>query len=55
MHDILFDPQTSGGLFISVGAAKTDELLSRLHDAGVIEATIVGEVIPEPKGKVSII
>jgi len=52
MSDILFDPQTSGGLLISVSAAKAGTLLSRLHEAGVVEAAIIGEVIEQPKGRI---
>ena len=52
MIDILFDPQTSGGLLISVTQEKADELLNRLKKAGVEEAVIIGEVMPEPKGKI---
>ena len=55
MRDLLFDPQTSGGLFISVSSAKSEKLLSKLHDAGVIAAAIVGEVTGEPEGKVSVV
>ena len=51
MSDILFDPQTSGGLLISVSAAKAEVLLSRLHEAGVVEAAIIGEVIKQLKGR----
>ena len=47
MLDILFDPQTSGGLFISVSTPKADMLLSGLHKAGVLEAAIVGEVVAQ--------
>ena len=49
MLDILFDPQTSGGLFISVSTPKADMLLSGLHKAGVLEAAIVGEVVAQPR------
>jgi selenide,water dikinase len=49
VQDVLFDPQTSGGLFIAVSAAKANLLLSRLHEAGVVEARIVGEVVGQPK------
>jgi len=54
MLDILFDPQTSGGLLISVSAAKAELLLSRLHEAGVVEATIIGEVTKQPKERIVI-
>jgi selenide, water dikinase len=55
MHDILFDPQTSGGLFMSVPAAKAEMLLERLKGAGVEEAAIIGEAVENPKGTVSVV
>ena len=54
MQDILFDPQTSGGLLISVSAAKAELLLTRLHEAGVTEAAIIGEVVEQPMGRIVI-
>jgi selenide,water dikinase len=41
---LLFDPQTSGGLLISVPAEEADSLLRDLHARGIAEAGIVGEV-----------
>ena len=43
-RDILFDPQTSGGLLISVAAESADMLAAELTNAG-IQATFVGRVI----------
>lgn len=43
MEEILFDPQTSGGLLVAVGAAEADALLNDLQKAGA-PAAIVGEV-----------
>ena len=48
IRDVLFDPQTSGGLLISIGADRADNLLARLREAGVSEAAIIGEVTEEP-------
>ena len=42
--DILFDPQTSGGLLFSVPAAEGPDLVKALHDVDVEGATIVGAV-----------
>jgi selenide,water dikinase len=53
-RDILFDPQTSGGLLISVPADRALKMLDRLHQAGVIKAAIIGEVVAKPKGKIII-
>ncbi len=50
--DILYDAQTSGGLFISVEGEKAQRLLEQLHAKGVQLAAIIGEVIEEPKGRI---
>ncbi len=54
LADILFDPQTSGGLLIAVAPEKADTLLGRLHGAGVEEAAVIGEVVAAPKGKITV-
>lgn len=53
--DILFDPQTSGGLLISVPNQKADDLLTRLHERNVHEAAIIGEIVAEPKERILVI
>jgi len=55
MADILFDPQTSGGLLISVSRDKVAGLLKNLHRAGIAEAAIIGEVVAKPKQKIAVI
>lgn len=52
LADILFDPQTSGGLLMAVAPDKADILLKKLHRAGVRAATIVGELTSQPQGKI---
>ena len=52
LADILFDPQTSGGLFIAVTPEKAEKLLASMHREGIPEAALVGEVVAEPKGKI---
>jgi selenide,water dikinase len=44
-EELLFDPQTSGGLLLSVPAAQGDDLLAALKKAGVDAAAHVGEVV----------
>ena len=44
--EVAFDPQTSGGLLIAVPESQVAALVARLHDDGVAEATVVGEVTP---------
>jgi selenide,water dikinase len=50
--DILFDPQTSGGLLIAVAEAKAARLLEKLKEAGIKEAAIIGDVVSGNKGKI---
>jgi selenide,water dikinase len=52
IHDVLFDPQTSGGLLICVHRKGADALASRLKEKGMDKVAIIGEVLPEPKGKI---
>jgi selenide,water dikinase len=42
--EFLSDPQTSGGLLISVEAAKANGLVAELLDRGAIAAAIIGDV-----------
>lgn len=44
--EIFFDPQTSGGLLVALPEKPGNELLLRLHDAGITEARIIGRVKP---------
>ena len=48
VQDLLFDPQTSGGLLIAVAPGEADDLLHRLRERGIAAAAMVGEVVPEP-------
>jgi len=50
--DILFDPQTSGGLLFALAADQAEPCLARLHAAGVTEAAIVGEIVSSPAGRI---
>jgi selenide,water dikinase len=52
LADILFDPQTSGGLLISVPGQEADILLRRMREEGIKEATLIGEITAGPKGKI---
>ena len=49
--DILYDPQTSGGLLIATPEADADGLLRRLQEVGVRDARIIAEVVAQPKGR----
>ena len=54
MWNILFDPQTSGGLLISIPGHRGGEFLQNLHRHGIKDAAIIGEVIGEPRGRIII-
>jgi len=43
-EELLFDPQTSGGLLFSLPASQAEELVKKLRLAGVEDAGVVGEV-----------
>jgi selenide, water dikinase len=44
-QDVFFDPQTSGGLLISVKADQSMQLVSALQNAGIGDAAEIGEVL----------
>lgn len=46
LQDVLYDPQTSGGLLMAVAPEKVSPLLSELHRRGVKTARVIGEAIP---------
>lgn len=48
--DVLFDPQTSGGLLIAVAADFAETLVAAFRNAGRSAAQIVGEVVAEHPG-----
>ncbi|MBN1473706.1 MAG: selenide, water dikinase SelD [Syntrophaceae bacterium] len=55
LFDILFDPQTAGGLFFSLPQKQANVLLKKMHDEGISDAAIVGEVVAEHAGKIVVI
>jgi selenide,water dikinase len=54
MRDILFDPQTSGGLLIAVSSDTADELIKKMHRSKITDAAVIGRITDEPKGKIVI-
>lgn len=50
---LLFDPQTAGGLLISVAAPDSERLIRSLRSAGVTAAQI-GSVLPEAKPLITV-
>jgi selenide,water dikinase len=51
-QDVLFDPQTSGGLLISVDGNRAQGLVDALKAKGVGNAAVVGEVVAEPRERI---
>ena len=45
LSDVLFDPQTSGGLLVALPAAEADEYVGRLRELGQ-PAAVVGQAVP---------
>jgi selenide, water dikinase len=54
-EELLFDPQTSGGLLLSLPASQADDLIAALKGAGVETAAIVGQVTGAGKPFVKVI
>ena len=50
VQDILFDPQTSGGLLICVESSQADSLLFELKEKGMNSAAVIGIVSPDVDG-----
>jgi selenide,water dikinase len=48
-EEILFDPQTSGGLLLSTPSSQAEQLITSLKKAGIENATRVGEVVVSPQ------
>jgi selenide,water dikinase len=49
--DVLYDPQTSGGLLIAVAVEDAKGILGVLQEVGVKDARIIAEVVAKPKGR----
>jgi selenide,water dikinase len=53
--DILFDPQTSGGLLLTVEEAAADSVVLVHRDAGYSEACVIGRVVEDPQARLTIL
>jgi selenide, water dikinase len=52
LFDVLFDPQTAGGLFFSLPRDKAQNLAEKMRTGGIADAAVVGEVVKEHPGKI---
>jgi selenide,water dikinase len=52
LMDLYYDPQTSGGLFISIPEQKAEEMLNCIKQAGYKEAAIVGRVLKNGENRI---
>ena len=50
--NVLYDPQTSGGLLIAVPADQAGDLVARMRAGGVPDATVVADVVAEHAGRI---
>jgi selenide,water dikinase len=55
MQDVLFDPQTSGGLLIAVNGTQGVDLVKALREAGIDEAAEIGEVLGRHEEKIQVV
>lgn len=55
MEMLLYDPQTSGGLLISVPAGSAESYVETLHTQGVGSASIIGEVMEAGKKRIELV
>ncbi|MFQ5771437.1 MAG: AIR synthase-related protein, partial [bacterium] len=55
MLRVLYDPQTSGGLLISISSEVAEEFVEELKKQGVVSAQIVGRVTKENPGKIVVV
>lgn len=54
--DLMFDPQTSGGLLLGIPAERSEELARELKKSGVQIAVDIGEVLePDSEGRVDLV
>lgn len=55
MEMLLYDPQTSGGLLVSVPSDSTGSYVERLQALGVGSASIIGEVLKTGKKRIELV
>ena len=54
LRDLLFDPQTSGGLLMGCPEDQAQQLLAALQDEGIVRAAVIGEITGRNPGTIEI-
>jgi len=54
LETALYDPQTSGGLLMCVGAKKAEAVMKKLRKAGIERAAVIGRIVESSEGKIVI-
>lgn len=54
MRLVLCDAQTSGGMLFSVSPDASDRIVSELHEADVLAAAEIGEIIPDSDCRITV-
>lgn len=54
MMEVLYDPQTSGGLLISIREDQSKRLISLLHKRGLVHAAVIGKIVTKSDGRIAI-
>ena len=53
-RNLLFDPQTSGGLLVALPPAAAKKMLDQLHKAGISDAVAIGRVVHDDQRKITV-
>jgi selenide,water dikinase len=53
--ELLYDPQTSGGLLLAVPKAESDRLVEKLRASGVVSAAVIGEAVEDARAGVRVV
>jgi selenide,water dikinase len=52
LETALYDPQTSGGLLMCVGAKKAEAVMAKLKKAGLERAAVIGRIAESSEGRI---
>ncbi len=55
LRDLLFDPQTSGGLLMGCPEKQARDLVAALHGQGITRAAVIGEVSDRNPGIIEVV